>query len=114
MSKSKKKDDDFNLDKTEEKNTLPEKPPLIHPTEELMMHAITAWKMDTFKNMFYRMNRTFCHFRLNEKYGTHIIFEELDQLNKGRHQELLDQMNAFANQVMNDLKVHLAAKDSTK
>lgn len=86
----------------------------FYATKTLMAMTLEAWKTDVLKNLFYRINRTFCHYRLDEKYGTHIIFEQLEQLNHGRHEELLLAMHSFSETVMEELNQYLADKESTK
>lgn len=88
---------------------LPERPE-INPSRELLYLALSSWRLSRFQGMIYKIERTFAHHRLDEVYGTHIIFEQLDHLNQGKHAELLEEMNSFCDTVMDEFDDHLARK----
>ena len=95
-------------------DVLPDEPPEATATEELLFIAFAAWKFNHFQPLFYRMTRTWAHHKLGETYDTGIIFEHLDHMNQGNHAELLEQINAFGDTLMKELKQHLARKGTTK
>lgn len=101
---------EYGVDKTE--GTVNEYPPVtppekVSPTEELLYSLIAAWKMDMFKGMFYRMTRTWAHFRLGEPYNSRIIFEQLDALQHGHHSELLQSVDDFSSLLITELREHI-------
>ena len=82
-----------------------------NPTRELMETAFAAWKMSMLGTALpYKMTRTFAHHRLGEQYDTSLIFKELEALNRGKHQELLEQFKAFEKTVLNDLDKYLESE----
>jgi len=81
-------------------------------TYVLMELAWEAWLNEQLKGLMYRITRTFTHHRRNEKFGTHIIFEQLETLNGGKHEEMLDQFGAFKETLFSELKQHIADKRS--
>jgi hypothetical protein len=88
---------------------LPDKPD-IHPSREILYLALQFWRLSRFPNMFYKIERTFSHHRIGEQYGTEIIFEQLELINNGEHAELLEEMNAFCDTVLDEFDAHLAEK----
>ncbi|MGD8499016.1 MAG: hypothetical protein PVJ86_00120, partial [Phycisphaerales bacterium] len=88
---------------------LPDKPD-IHPSREILYLALQFWRLSRFPNMFYKIERTFSHHRIGEQFGTEIIFEQLELINNGEHAELLEEMNAFCDTVLDEFDAHLAEK----
>lgn len=79
------------------------KPDPIDPRVFLMQLVWKAWLSHQLEGLMYRMTRTFEHHRRNENYGTHIIFEQLESLNKGKHAEMLKQYEAFHKTLFEEL-----------
>lgn len=88
---------------------LPDKPD-IHPSRELLYLALQFWRLSRMPNMFYKIERTFAHHRIGEQYGTETIFEQLKHVNNGQHAELLEEMNAFCDTVLDEFDAYLAEK----
>jgi hypothetical protein len=117
MAKAKKKPTKKPIKKPETDPVLPvetkpaEKPePIDHRSTDyvdprifLMQLVWKAWLSHQLDGLMYRMTRTFEHHRRNENYGTHIIFEQLESLNKGKHAEMLKQYEAFHKTLFEEL-----------
>ena len=65
------------------------------PKTKLLKIAINAWKTEFWGSVPYKIMRTFAHHRAGEDYDTGVIFRELEAVNKGKHDELVKQIDAF-------------------
>lgn len=74
-----------------------------HPTKELLKIALDGWKASFLGSVPHRMMRTFAHHRVGEKFDTGLIFRELEAVNKGKHEELIEEINAFEKTLMTDI-----------
>lgn len=93
----------------------PEETPIEDdPTVELMKLAFEAWAGKQLEGVFYYMTRTFTHHRNKEAYGTHLIFNALEQLNRGKHAELLEQLLAFRETLFTELDEYVAERNAKR
>lgn len=84
------------------------------PTIQLMQMAFEAWAGKQLEGVFYVMTRTFTHHRRKEQYGTHLIFNALETLNKGKHAELLEQLAAFRDTLFDELEEYVAERNAKR
>jgi hypothetical protein len=76
---------------------------VMKATIQLLEMAFDMWLKKYFEPLFYRMTRTFTHFRAGEKYDTNIIFEQLMNMNKGEHEQLLSDLTAYRKMLFDDI-----------
>lgn len=89
-------------------------PPPPDATERLMELAFDTWARKQVEGVMYYMTRTFTHHRLGEKFGTHLVFNALEQLNKGKHEELLEQIEAFRHTLFSELDEYIAERNAKR
>jgi len=76
-----------------------------------MSAILTGWRMNHLSQFYYRIDRTFAHHRLGEKYDSNIIFEQFDLLNRGDHAALVREMESFGEDIISELAQHIAEKE---
>jgi len=76
---------------------------VMKATIQLLEMAFEMWLKKCFEPLFYRMTRTFTHFRAGEEYDTNIIFEQLMNINKGKHEQLLSDLTAYRKMLFDEI-----------
>jgi hypothetical protein len=76
---------------------------VMKATIQLLEMAFEMWLKKYFEPLFYRMSRTFTHFRAGEEYDTNIIFEQLMNINKGEHEKLLADLTAYRKMLFDEI-----------
>lgn len=84
--------------------------PEPHPTEELLLLAIAAWRMSLLQPIFYFMTRTFAHYRKGEKYDSAIVFDRLRDLPiaLGKHDQHVQEIDDYIGMLQAEIKPYLA------
>jgi len=77
---------------------------VLKATIQLLEMAFDMWLRKHFEPLFYRMSRTFTHFRAGEKYDTNIILEQLMNMNKGNHEKLLCDLMAYRKMLFDEIQ----------
>jgi hypothetical protein len=102
------------LDTPPEAAALDTPPEDVDPTVELMKLAFEAWVGKQLEGVMYYMTRTFSHHRNKEAYGTHLVFDALEQLNRGKHGEFIDQILAYRETLFAELDQYVAERNSKR
>jgi hypothetical protein len=76
---------------------------VMKATIQLLEMAFDMWIKKYLEPLFYRMSRTFTHFRAGEQYDTNIIFEQLMNINKGEHEQLLSDLTAYRKMLFDEI-----------
>jgi len=81
-------------------------------TAVLLGIAFEVFKGNMMRSVPHRMLRTFAHHRNGEKYDTGIIFRDLECLNRGDHEALVKEIDAFEQTVWKEFDSWVAAKNT--
>lgn len=81
-------------------------------TAVLLGTAFEVFKGNMMRSVPHRMLRTFAHHRNGEKYDTGIIFRDLECLNRGDHEALVNEIDAFEKTVWKEFDSWVAAKNT--
>lgn len=81
----------------------------IHPTKELLIAALSNWRLTKMNGLTYIINRCFAHHRLGEAYEMKRIFVKLESLSVD-HEKMLQEMEAFSSDCLSELDEYLSSK----